>query len=1200
MLVMQRRQFLQGVAATGTVSLAGVPRATAAGTAPGAPGSDSFWTTGEKYGVGTVADHGDSDASHVWFTLTEGALTEPRFPRVDLMCLRSVDVVVADGDGYVARTYNVDRTDDDTGADPVERRTERVEDDALLFRQTVSAVDRDWTVELEYAAAAENDAILADVSFESSAEYDVYLLVDAALSNSGVADTALVTDSDALAGFDTDDNDDEAVILDEDGDPYNVASAVVSDSGFDWTTVDFVGGDSLSPLLTDGDDATRYDRAEDGNVALVGRLGTGVDSLSETVALGFAEGGEEGVADAESVARASLARGYDAVRADYVASWRDYVPDPPAWLDADLASQYRAAAMELKAVDDKTFAGAGLASPSVPWGVAVNANEPRDYGYNYVWARDLYQVFTAYLAAGDVDSALEATEYIYEYQQDERGFIPQNTYIDGRTRWGGEQMDNISFPQVMAYQLAERHGIDFSAANYDYENVRRSANYVADNGPESAQERWEEESGYSPSTIAAEIAGLACAASLADDEGRAADALVWLALADDWTANVEAWTATETGTDEHTRTPYYFRVNDDRDPEDGADRGLANGGPTLDERNVVDAGFLELTRLGIKPWDDEVIRNSLAVVDDTIRVETPNGPGFYRYNGDGYGEQGPNDENYPRGAPWSLDNAGKGRLWPIFTGERAEYELLAGDEDPAALLDTMRGFANDADMIPEQVWDVPEPTDYNWEFGEGTGSATPLSWSMAQFVRLAHGVDAGEPVETPAFVRQRYVEGETPESPSLSASIPSTTDGETVRVEGDTDGATVVVRTPVESVVADGGSFAVDVAVDDGQNAVTVVAGSDADSLVDTGTAVVRETVTRVAVGDPVASFDDPEGDDDGPGGYVYPTNEAFVDGAFDLRRVELFETDDRYQFLVTLDELTDPFGGDAGFSLQTFHVYLRATGEGADGGSTETREGVDAALEAPHDARIVVEGFTGEFSPRVEAADGSVVTEDVDVVAYADADAVKFEVPKSAVGDLAEREFAPVVLGQDGFSVGRIRPVVAEAGGYVFGGGENDDSNPNVLDLLTPEGVSQSAALAYDDGPAEIPYVAVESGLVAERVAVEVESTVAPESRGVIPVSVESDATLDPETVRFGTSERVDDGEGAAPAHGGHEGGRYHFRTQETGVGAETETLVLVGETDDGTPVRGEATVRVVGGRGNGGRGNGGNDDSKGKPGGN
>jgi glucan 1,4-alpha-glucosidase len=472
----------------------------------------------------------------------------------------------------------------------------------------------------------------------------------------------------------------------------------------------------------------------------------------------------------------------------------------------------------------------------------VAAEESKGYGYNFTWSRDLYQVFTVFEAVGDIETAIDNLSYIYNYQQDDRGFIPQNTYLNGRTRWGGEQMDNISFPQVMAYMLAE-HGVTFEDVDYSYENVKRSSDYVARNGPPTAQERWEEEAGYSPSSIAAEIAGLACGAAVALEEGHTEDALIWLALADDWTDNVEQWTATETGTDRHTTTPYYVRVTRDGDPEAGHLRTLANNGPTLDEREIIDGGFLELTRLGIKPWDDEVITNTIEEVDSTIRVDTPHGPAFYRYNGDGYGERERDEE----GAPWSVEAKGKGRLWPIFTGERGEYELLNEDREEAALepqnlLRTMQRFANSGRMLSEQVWDREYSTAYNWEFGEGTGAATPLAWSMAQYVRLAHGIDAGEPIEMPTFVRERYLETERPEGPALR--VNTRFEGDSLVVSGATDGAVVSIKTPSETrlVTPADGEFSEKLGIEYGENQVTVAAATRAD-LTAAGTTVTRFTL---------------------------------------------------------------------------------------------------------------------------------------------------------------------------------------------------------------------------------------------------------------------------------------------------------------------------------------------------------------------
>ncbi|MFC7232713.1 glycoside hydrolase family 15 protein [Saliphagus sp. GCM10025308] len=328
-------------------------------------------------------------------------------------------------------------------------------------------------------------------------------------------------------------------------------------------------------------------------VSLGARVGTDVSALETEVALGFATDADVDAARAE--ATRALERGFETIREDYVDSWRSYLGDldvPESVADdPDRRVQYDFAAMTLKAVEDKTFVGAGLASPSVPWGTGVEATEAADYGYNFVWSRDLYQVSTAFEAMGDVESAIDATAYLFRYQLEDDGFLPQNTYLEGTTRWGGEQLDNISFPIVMAYQLANRHGHGLESASYDYDDMRTIAEYILRSGPDSEQERWEEEAGYSPSTIAAEIAGLVCAAWFADRAGADEDAIRYLAVADDWSRGVEEWCATDSGTDEHD-APYYVRVSADGRPDEANERTLANGGPTLDERDIVDAGFL--------------------------------------------------------------------------------------------------------------------------------------------------------------------------------------------------------------------------------------------------------------------------------------------------------------------------------------------------------------------------------------------------------------------------------------------------------------------------------------------------------------------------------------------------------------------------------------------------------------------------------
>jgi len=825
-------------------------------TAVEGPPDRPRWTTGEKYGLGTTADHGAADLSRVWFTLTEGAVTEVRFPQVDLMNLRTLDFLVSarDDPAHTVRTHNETRD----AAETVERRVEPTETDALLFRHVFAEPGdgrgHKWTLTVEYVTDTEHDAMLADVEFESDdgTEYDIFAVADTALTNTGTADRGLrLGEDDAyhLAARDPTaytGETDEPLLVDENGEGYSVAMAMAAADRFDWATVGVAGSDHLRDLFVEGDLPDTRESVDNESVVLVGRLGAG-GSVTAELALGFARAADTAAALGE--ADGALDRGYETARSGYADSWRAFLADhdlPDSVADdPPLANQYRTALMSLLAVEDKTYNGASIASPSVPWGEAVTADEPKGYGYNFVWSRDLYQVFTVFEAVGRLDIAVEQLAYIYASQQDETGFIPQNTYVNGITRWGGEQMDNISFPQVMAYVLYER-GITFDDVEYDYDDIRRSANYVARHGPETAQERWEEESGYSPSSIATEIAGLACAGKLAVETGHEADALVWVALADHWANNVDAWTATTTGTEQHTNTPYHIRVSRDGDPDAGHLRSLANDGPTLDERNIVDAGFLELVRLGIKPADDAVIRNSLRTVDETIRVDAGSAAGFYRYNGDGYGERARGDV----GGPWAAQNRGKGRLWPLLTGERGEYELLTDGSDlaPKDCLRAMSEFANSGRMIAEQVWDRQHSTDYDWEFGEGTGSATPLAWGMAQYVRLAQGIQAGRPVETPRFVHERYRERalhEPDSSPALRVDTEFRGNslefrGNSLVVSGETTGERVAVKSPVDRAIVSVAetAFETTVAIERGQNQVIVAAGgSDVET---SGTTVRR------------------------------------------------------------------------------------------------------------------------------------------------------------------------------------------------------------------------------------------------------------------------------------------------------------------------------------------------------------------------
>ena len=327
----------------------------------------------------------------------------------------------------------------------------------------------------------------------------------------------------------------------------------------------------------------------------------------------------------------------------------------------------------------------------------------------------------------------------FNVQQKPDGSFPQNSWVDGRPIGNGLQMDQMAWPLLLAYQLKRQD------KNSWLKHIKPAADFILSRGPRTDQDRWEEKPGYSPAAIAAQIAGLVCAAEIAKLNGDKPTSEKYLATADNWAGNVNWWTVTREG---HI-SAYYVRITENNDPNDEAKMEINSSSRIVEERKVLDAGFLELVRLGIKKPGDPIVVRSLKIIDRLIKVKTPVGDAWYRYNHDAYGET-PDGGNYDA-------RTGIGRLWTLLTGERGEYELAAGNvADARKMLATLAGFANDGLMIPEQVWDREESPSANLRFGAGTGSATPLAWSMAQFIRLAMSIERGRNIETPRIVWERY------------------------------------------------------------------------------------------------------------------------------------------------------------------------------------------------------------------------------------------------------------------------------------------------------------------------------------------------------------------------------------------------------------------------------------------------------------
>ncbi len=732
--------------------------------------------------------------------------------------------------------------------------------------------------------------------------------------------------------------------------------------------------------------------------------------------------------------------------------------------------------MTVKAHEDKTNPGAFIASLTFPWGQAVDATGAGGggNGYHFVWARDEYQQVSALLAAGDTAAARRAVNWLFTEQQLPDGHFPQTSKVDGTPDQNNIQLDETAFPIVLAWQTKK-----FDPAFYR-QHIAPAADYLVANGPTTPQERWEETGGYSPSTIADMIAGLTAAAVIATKAGDRAGAAIYQATADSWQRQIESWTYTTTGdlSDGH----YYVRITSNGSPDDGTTRNWANGAGVHRESDVVDAGFLELTRLGVKAPNDPQVAHSLAAVDQSLRYVTPKGDDTWRrYSFDGYGEKAD-------GAPW--DGTGIGRPWPLLSGERGEY-VLANGGNALPYLQTIADTANAGYMIPEQIWDQTDPTGFHHAAGEGTGSAAPLAWAMAQYVRLAQGIANGSPVETPSVVADRYAGGNAPSRPDLTVNGPadlSTATTRTVQVTGTTTAAKVYVSvngSKQQARVSNDGTFTAAVDLPAISNQI-VIAGVAADG----GTNQVVRNV--LAYGQRIGSLSDPTGDDNGPGSYVYPTDGAFNPGAFDLTNFDVYRDGTNLRLVTRVaGAINNPWGGN-GMSVQRLNVYLHDSAD-TTGTSTPALPGTNMNTAAPWSRVIVADG---RYPAGVYGPDQSKIA-DITLQVVKANNQIVVTIPDTALGTLdpATAGYQVSMFGdaEDGEGIGNIRPVYdydywnTNALGFVkqyrFGGGagqldfnlpskDTDTNDPNTIDIISGA-AAQTQVLNWQAGsPVVAPYV--------------------------------------------------------------------------------------------------------------------------------
>ncbi|SDO68012.1 glucan 1,4-alpha-glucosidase [Nakamurella panacisegetis] len=1039
-------------------STAAAAASAAVPAAPGSPGASATWTTGDKEGIGTST----TTASKIWYTLTGGTMSEVYYPNGQTPNTRELDFAVTDGSSW---------TQLETDAS-VDRTVSLADPKSLTYQQISTDHAGRWRLIKTYVTDPDRASVLMDVSFQAlkSGAYQLFTLYDPSLAGDSGNDSGSTSGS-ALVATDTH----------VAGTP--VASALLSSVPFSKTSTGFVGSsDGATDISVHHTLSATYPAAGPGNIAQAGQVpvdGTAGHTTHFTLALSFAADANHALAGA----KASLQRPFRSQQANYQRGWHHYVNGlrrTPRGVTGALADQYWASVMAVKANQDKTYPGAFIASLTIPWGQAVDATGAggAGNGYHFVWARDEYEQATGLLAAGDVKAAQDAVNWLFTRQQQPDGHFPQNSKVDGTPDQTNIQLDETAYPLILAWQVGQ-----FDKTFYT-QHIAKAADYLVATGPATPQERWEETGGYSPSTIADEIAGLTAAAAIATKVGDRAGAAIYQATADQWQRSIEKWTYTSNGN--LSDGQYYIRISGSGNPDDGATRNWANGAGTHPENAVVDAGFLELTRLGVKAPTDSYVAHSLAAVDQSLMETTPAGAVWKRYTYDGYGETAD-------GAPWT--GVGIGRPWPLLSGERGEYVLGTGG-NALSYLQTMANTANAGRMIPEQIWDQTDPTSYHHVDGKGTGSAAPLSWAMAQYVRLAQGIGQHKVVETPAVVAQRYATGHTPSAPTLTVAglaDQSVADSRTVTVKGTTTAVAVYlsVNGVKQQLALTGGVFNTQITLSATSNQL-VIAAVGANG----GTAQIVRTIQTF--GTAVGSLTDPTGDDNGPGSYVYPTDGAFNAGSFDLTNFTVYQDGADIRMVTrTAGQINNPWGGN-GMSTQRLNIYVHGAADTSTtatpllpGSNMSGATGWSQAIVADgrHDTSTYGEGVYGTGLNKIGAADLQVLPSSHLIVVT---------VPAAVFGttDLATATYQVSMFSdaEDSEGIGNIRPVYSHdcwagtgcpgfVGQYRFGGGagtwdpslpsvDTDTADPNAIDIISGATV-QSTALDWTKGsPVVVPYL--------------------------------------------------------------------------------------------------------------------------------
>ncbi len=723
-------------------------KSTESSCAFGAPGIEPRWTSSAKDGIGTAY----SSLSNLWFTLSHGTVNEIYFPHVDTPNTRDLQFLITDGETFC----HEEKRD-------LNHQLEYPAQNALLYRLTNTDCGGRYRIIKEIIGEPHSSVLLMHTRVEIKdpalrGKLRLYALLAPHLKVTGkhnCARTHEVGGRNLIHAH-----------------RENIHLVFGCSPDFTRRSVGYVGAsDGWRDLMDNFKMDWEFERAENGNVALMGEIDLS-HGLEFTVGVAFAFSAHS----ASTKLLQAFGTPFPQQRERYVEQWQrartehDLGPHT-----GDGASLARLSQCVLRASEDKLYPGASVASLSIPWG---ETKDDRDRGgYHLVWTRDMVNTATALLACGDFESPLRALIWLAAVQGADGG-LPQNCSISGEPYWQGIQLDEVAAPILLAWRLRQANAL----RQFDpWTLIARAASYLIQHGPVTGQERWEENAGYSPSTLATIIAALVCGAEFAQERDEQDTSAFLLAYADWLETHLEAWTMTTQGNLLPGKPRHYIRITPAA-PDgfvaawpDTAEIDLANGGGRHPARDIVSGDFLQLVRLGIRDARDPLILDSVAVLDHVLKRDLPQGPCWRRYNYDGYGQKADGG---------AFDGLGVGRSWPLLTGERGHYELAAGG-DPLRFITAMEGFANEGGMLSEQVWDADDLPDGRMVCGGPTGAAMPLCWAHAEYLLLARSRKDGKCFDQPAPVYRRYVEARTKstlEIWTLAHPLPRIATGKTLRI----------------------------------------------------------------------------------------------------------------------------------------------------------------------------------------------------------------------------------------------------------------------------------------------------------------------------------------------------------------------------------------------------------------------------------